>query len=248
MSQESCTDYFDNNVPNACVPQAGPIKIGETCIANGQCTSSYCAIPTGTQCGKCQAQPKVGDSCADLDCGFNGLVCSSATQTCIQPATDGGSCTDVNGCVAGEDCLGLDAGGNPGNCMPKVIRAGFTCDPRRLTAPSCYSRLGLFCADKYCHHTEVVDAGSDCGDVDAGLAACPTGESSCIVSDQIVCSSGDACIEGSTNAATCVSSVNAGQTCDTVAGPSCAPGNGTCLVSGTSTQGICALPSSSACP
>ena len=245
VGSESCDDYFDNNVPSACYPGVGPLATGASCIASGQCKSQFCAVPANALCGTCQAMPKAGDACDTISCGYQGLICSSETSLCVAPIPDGGTCNDPSVCVAGFDCLGLDAGGAPGICQPKATRPGDVCDPKHFTATTCYNHLGLFCSEKICQKLQLADAGADCGEIDAGPLACPTGDTSCIVEQQIDCYAGGACVETG-GAATCVAPTTAGGTCDLNAGPLCAPGQGTCDVT-TGTTGICANATAAAC-
>jgi hypothetical protein len=224
MQAESCTDFFSNQTPTACQPSGGTLAAGAVCVNSDQCASNFCAVPTvGAVCGTCAPQPSVGTSCAVTGCGV-GLVCGRDSHTCLAHQGDGGTCVESNDCLSGLDCVGLDAGGAPGTCLPNGASSGVSCDVRRLSEASCDTTIGFFCdrpADT-CQLATLASAGQPCGGgaADGGNSLCADGGTICMLNASSNCGDGAACIANGSSA-TCVSPSPVGGPCDLFAGPPC---------------------------
>ena len=116
----SCSDFFANNLPGACVPYPGGTVAdgGGVCVNSFQCSTTYCLLPSDTGiCGICQPLPSVGASCATSACA-RGFICGTDTKTCQLVQGDGGTCLDSNACNVGLTCFGFDGGNGSGTCLP----------------------------------------------------------------------------------------------------------------------------------
>ena len=149
-ANDSCSDFFDGNLPQRCAIPAGPGAIGSACSAQAQCASTFCAVPDHATCGTCQELPDLGVPCSTgADCG-RGIACpipSGATMgVCTPYANDGMAClTGTVPCVSTEICVGDNtATKTMGVCKPAVRQVGAACDTSRKT-PSCDATFGLAC-------------------------------------------------------------------------------------------------------
>ncbi len=237
MAGESCFDYFTNAAPSACAPPAGTLATGAGCAFDGQCQSGHCALGDQQICGSCQPPPQAGSSCAGgVGCG-SGLLCLADTETCGQGVPDGGACTDKDACGGAESCVGLSAGGS-GVCLPRG-GVGSPCDPRELTAPSCFGAGGVYCVRGArdagsCEPITVATAGQPCGIV-PGIA-------------DAECGSGGLCAKAAdAGTGSCVAYVSDGSSCDSVAGPPCLPPAKCVPASDGGSAGTCTLPNGSLC-
>ncbi len=236
-----CESWELNIPPTACIPPAGKLSSGSSCLAGGQCQSTYCLVSTGVECGTCAALPAVGatcdctspnaaESCGTTGCG-RGLLCSGA-QTCANPVADGGSCGRSNPCEPGFDCVGLSATSTAGTCEAQVATAGSPCDSTRQTGPSCSGADALACIGprgaRTCVTVSFASAGQACGLQDGGV---------------FDCSGGAECINR-----VCVAAAQDGQSCDTLAGPPCmSPAR--CITGGDGgSAGTCIFPNPANCP
>src|SRR5262249_30391306 len=50
MPSESCSDFFLNNLPSACIV-TGKLAASAPCAFNGQCTSTFCGVARNSACG-----------------------------------------------------------------------------------------------------------------------------------------------------------------------------------------------------
>lgn len=251
LPSESCTDFYDGNPVAACVPTAGSVANGAACGANGQCTSTYCALAPHQICGTCAPLPAAGASCqTDDECG-RGLACATPTApsdggaptsgTCAQRVADGGSCLPGTlPCEAGDTCVGSNEKTmTQGTCKPVGKTVGAACDGSRQTMASCDADMGLACiptakgsAIGTCQNVTLVGTGATCG----ALGSAP-------ITGFAVCQAGGLCQNG-----TCLAPAADGAACDSnpTVGPVClAPAR--CVPSGSGTAGTCQMPNSMTC-
>lgn len=157
-AQESGTNCFDVNSSRAgltCQIQ-GTKAIGEPCMEDSQCESSFCPGPDRA-CAVCKIVPGLGDPCDQGRCG-NGLVCG-ASNTCVNTAAIGASCNasaicEVGNCVAGT-CQARQGSGAP-------------CD----TTLRCNSAQGLTCSSGKCIPYTVSKPGESCTQVAGSYKFC----------------------------------------------------------------------------
>jgi hypothetical protein len=228
----ACADYNDNFLPTECQAQVGKLAMGAVCAFNAQCRSQFCGIGKYSNCGVCQDQPKVNDSCTNLtNCG-PGLECVHKGTVCVSEASKAGDQCDLDvPCGSGFSCVGAKAATTAavaveGSCQPAVQTSGATCDPKRKTGPGCDVNKGLVCdpTSMTCIPIIVASVGQPC---DANLT---------------VCSSAATCVIATgTGAGTCVAPAPDGAPCDTANGPSCRTLS-RCIVTGAGTSGTCELP------
>lgn len=234
----TCPDYMNNLPPAACRVQAGTKANGAACAFSAQCTSAFCAVPTGAKCGRCAPAQAVGSACpGGIGCGGNGLYCEAGSQTCQSLVTspgyfcDAGSCGYLLGCV-----VPLDAG--PGSCQPLGATVDAGCDAQQHSAAACSNVFGFACVARRCVQDTFVGVGQACGtDRDAGTFR--------------RCSSGGTCA-GDAGATTCVAPAAEGFDCDTALGVECLVPARCVSTSGAGTDGgpvlgKCALPSGAVC-
>ena len=231
---EDCTVYLSGVVGDACLPNMGPRADGDPCGFSGQCQSSFCAIPTGSNCGTCAELPAVGDDCSSLGCGSRGLVCAP-DSTCAQPGAANDACNNTDTpCGQGLSCVGATASDN-GTCQPELTTSGAACDARRRTAADCSRDTGLYCnAQGQCAAVATAGDGMPCGQVGGVVTLCTFG----------------ACFGASgTTPGICKTGAADGAACDTINGPDCqVPAR--CVGSEDAdggTSGICTLAGTTSC-
>lgn len=233
LPNQSCSDFLANVTSTACLPNAGPRANGQPCAFSGQCTSTYCAIADGTNCGTCADVPKPGDSCAlTADCGGRGLVCSDAT--CVQPLAVGAQCMRTGApCAEGLACVVAIGGMGMGTCQAELTTAGATCDAARRMAPDCSRDAGLYCTMQgTCAAITLAAAGAQCGTVASGA----------------LCSDGVCFGATATTAGTCKANVADGMPCNTIEGPDCtSPARCVGSAEDGGTMGTCELPGTQSC-
>ncbi len=258
---ESCTDFYDNNPPAACIPLPGGLANGAPCGANGQCMSTFCATGPFETCGTCQPLPSVGATCyVQADCGRN-LACAKAAGAnavdpgiCATRVMMGGSCvTGKQPCASGLSCVGEDAMTmTPGTCQLEGTAVGAKCDTTAATEPTCNSQDGLACIPTNgrkgvgsCQTIQLVGAGKPCAELPGG-----TGGTFMFTSFG-ACEAGGQCI-GPDGAKTCVAAAADGAACDndpTVGPPCLNPAK--CVTSSgdvdAGTSGKCTVPDATKC-
>jgi len=212
--------------PPGCVVPKGPGADGSTCSYPAQCSSGFCAIPTGSFCGTCAAAPVAGASCATQGCGQT-MNCVASTMTCQAPVLAGGACSRDLPCIEGTACVGATMTAM-GSCVAQGTTVGATCDARTMTGPNCSLAAGLTCdtSTTMCAMQPLVAAGQTCGVVNNVFVGCLAGAA---------CNRATGSMTG-----TCVAPAADGAACDATAGPFCTfPAR---CVSGT-----CQLPGSQSC-
>jgi hypothetical protein len=225
----ACPDYLnDQNIPQACQQQLGPVVNGGACAIDGQCQSGFCAISPASACGTCSNLPKPGDSCAQLTACGPGLTCTTDTFTCVAFGVRGAACGKGSVCGVGLSCVG-------GICKPEGETVGAACDPTGKTGAGCDRNSGLVCnsMSKTCQTVVVAAGGQPCGN-DVG-------------SQPAYCEAAGICTGATgTTPGTCTAAAADGAACDTVTGPFCVIparciGNGgtagTCQYSGAQSCG-----------
>lgn len=236
----SCSDLFDGNAnpPPDCVPP-GSRSNGQSCALAGQCASRFCAGTKNANCGVCADEPVDGASCETSGCA-PGQTCKteSGAQVCRDRLPIGNStCSSDVPCQAFSSCAGASAtdATKTGTCTATVVTLGASCGGNSNLA--CESNLGLAClgpaGGKTCQQVAYVAATSACATLADGSRA------ACIGSDCFT-SNGPAAVTD-TNAS-CIARAADGAACDTQQGPLClTPAR--CVTSGSSTAGVCVVPS-----
>lgn len=227
----SCTSLLDNAPPAACTPAPGSGANGAPCVFASQCQSGFCSIGANAACGTCAAAPKPGATCAATSDCATGQVCAAAK--CVVAAPAGSACTREGDCESGLSCVGATKL-KAGVCQAAGDKVGASCDPQRVTAPSCDRNLGLYCetTTHQCAAVTFVAVGQPCGRLTSGLVACLGGAT---------CKLGAGSQSG-----VCEAPAADGAACNAASGPSClAPAR--CVVTGNGTAGTCRLPDASAC-
>jgi hypothetical protein len=250
-SSISCVDYLNGNTdayPAACKPQVGSLANGSACRFNGQCQSTFCAVPTGLECGSCAALPTTGTACngpgAVSACGGHLLDCAGAISDdrgfiagACQPyvTTVGGSCDTGHPCGEGLSCTPVSTTATGRTCQTAGNTVGAACGG--ATNPGCDGAQGFSCNGKthMCQQIVVASAGTACGSgADGSFTNC-LGDGDCMGATS------------TSNAGTCRSSVADGAACDFVAGPKCASGSICVTGGGSTTAGTCTPPSAATC-
>ena len=162
-----CGDFLDTtNVPQACQQVTGSVASGAPCQAPGQCTTGFCAIVPGSECGVCAAAPAAGDSCAALTTCGQGFDCTTDTHVCVVLGSSGATCGKGAPCGALFNCVGSDeATAATGTCKTSVTASGMTCDPDSKTGPGCDHNSLLTCnaQTKQCATMTIATGGQPCG-------------------------------------------------------------------------------------
>jgi hypothetical protein len=248
LPDQTCTDFLDDLLVAACVPPVGARANGEPCGANGQCQSTYCALPKGAACGQCADLPVQGAACVNTGEVVRGFTCLAATSTWAALGASGGPCGPDTPCQAGLACVGASGSAT---CQAQGTTLGSSCDSRRESAPDCDRTLGLSCTghtNGQCAALGYAAAGAPCGRVSAS----PDGGTSDggVGFTAVACTGGAVCvIPAGTFTGTCVGPAAEGAACDTDTGPPClAPARcvGTVSDAGT-TSGTCQLLDPAAC-
>jgi hypothetical protein len=234
----ACADLLNgDNLPAACATPVGRLAMGAACRYAAQCQSSFCAVPTGTNCGTCGPRPSAGAPCngpgAPVGCGGGGLSCvgetATAPGTCLALGARGSLCDATRPCGAGLSCTPVAVTAPRRTCEPAGTTVGAACGG--ASAPGCDGALGLACnpMTRTCATISVVAAGVACGLRDDGtFAACAN--------------SGDC--QGytlMTPRGTCRASAAEGAACDRAQGPFCRT-PASCVTAGGGTAGTCVLP------
>jgi hypothetical protein len=163
----ACTDILDNTTPSACNFK-GTLSNGTACGDNGQCSSGFCNINSGT-CGACAAIIPAGSSCTNGGCD-TGLTCAGGV--CKAPGAAGATCSDTAPCKGSLVC-------KSGTCATPQTSAGGTCSP---TASDCQLASGIFCnQNSVCANIDTAAAGDPCGVVAGALTVCK-GSGACMSS------------------------------------------------------------------
>jgi hypothetical protein len=208
----ACADYEDDqNPPQACQQQLGPVIDGGPCALDGQCVSGFCAIAPGSACGTCAEVPAAGASCAQLtSCGPT-LACTLDTHACVVIGVRGAACGRGAICGIGLSCVGANpATGAHGTCQIAGDTTGAACDPVQKTHPGCDRDAGLVCnsMSKTCQPVVVAPAGQPCGDDVGGQA--------------VYCQANGFCTGATaTTPGTCTAAAADGAACDWANGPGC---------------------------
>jgi hypothetical protein len=244
LATTSCTDFQNGNVPAPCLPPAGTVAMGGACRFNAQCTTTYCNITTGSECGTCGALPTAGTACEGpagvAACGGHGMVCVGATAvpyaagTCQMLVTaTGTACDATHPCGAGLSCTPVSTTAANRTCEPAGSMVGAACNG--ATNPGCDVDRGLTCNSMthMCAQFGVVAAGTACGVGADGTF--------------VHCASNGVCM-GYTTATphgTCIAAAADGSACDRSLGPSCATGSA--CVGAAGTTGMCIAPNAMDC-
>ena len=214
---EACEDVFE-----------GTVEAGGDCELDAECVGKQVCKAIGSCPGTCSARQKAGEACGDDDHCEDGLVCGENSKKCETPSKKGEACGGDNpDCMAGYLCLGENEDTNqPGTCdlWDDVLKgkAGDTCNLEE--GPWCES-------GNACSVVDIV-AGSgatwECVATAASGAACNFGfPSACPAGEYCDADIGSGQYEG-----TCKALPSAGDPCNTVGYPNCAPyltcDNGTC--------------------
>jgi hypothetical protein len=216
ISSWACADIiYGQNPPPACAAGVGGLANGGTCSVNGQCQSSFCLRPAGSDCGTCSAMPQPGDPCVNgTQCG-PGLECALAVGKCANHAAVGTSCGNSQPCAVNLVCVA-------GVCTQTAASAGATCNP---LGAGCDATKGLSC--------------NGSTDTCATLVLAQPGEACGVVGDQE-----QICTAGLCERGVCVAQPLLGQPCEVARGSQCLGfseciattdgGNaGTCQIPGT---------------
>lgn len=234
----NCADYINSNPPVACQAHQGSEANGQACVFSAQCQSAFCAIPKGSNCGQCAAAPKAGDSCATTtNCGYN-LVCSSATQACMNWGGANDSCDKgASTCGYGFACA-LAANATTGTCQ-SWAKLGAGCGTKLDPPVLCDNSEGLACVKGVCVVASLVAPGQSCGNLSATLA--DAGYAEC--SGASTCNIPDASLMGS-----CAGPAQDNQSCDTSADVGCmAPARCIGTATDAGVTGTCQVPSNTSC-
>ncbi len=238
LTAATCTEILATVPPTACQAAVGTEANGSACAFAGQCQSSYCAIPTRSNCGTCAPAPKVGASCdVFANCG-PALKCDATTMQCATPVALGGDCDAGRTCDSEMSCVGADATKSlAGKCQTSGAVVAAACEGAKLTLPACDSSLGLVCEQKACVAWTLVGDGEPCGTTATGVYS--------------QCKSGGVCIKAVSTDKTglCKVAVADGAACDSdpTKGPPCLSPARCVAASATTTAGICTVPDAAVC-
>jgi hypothetical protein len=214
-----CSNFFyDEDIPPQC-QVTGALPEGSACAVSAQCTTGFCAIPPGARCGTCQPTPKVGASCADVECPA-GLLCEGSGPTCVGYAIKGEACGANQPCNDGLACVG-------GLCQTAETTLGAPCS---LTTDACaFFDDGLSCdgATGMCATVLLIQPGLGCGVVDNQEAFCIAGS----------------CLRG-----VCVANVPLGGACEVGGDVPCIASADCIVPDDGGTSGTCTIRGSLACP
>jgi hypothetical protein len=159
LEKQTCADRFAGIEILACATSVGQFKDGTPCISSNQCSSSFCEIPSGADCGKCA--PKLGDGKACISSGgcLRGFYCkrelagtppmAALTGTCAKSQAEGMPCDDVLRCDGLQylACTGvvrsMGAVTMPGNCRKQSVAAGQPCNGLEKLCVSGLNCVGL---------------------------------------------------------------------------------------------------------
>lgn len=234
VSEQSCGEFRAGIVAPRCLPPSGKLTKGSACVIDAQCGSTVCLKPSTSECGMCSDQPVDGDSCINAaGCGRQ-LACVALT-TCRVAGQTGAGCDPEHPCAGGFACVTSDANATNGLCQT-VAESGNTCDAQAVSAPYCDSLAGLFCnpQTRQCAAATLVAPDGVCspgaGGVCAQGAECQSQSSVASGADRL-----------------CIAPSPEGVACDTINGPPCKALARCVLTTAGGTQGICALPSLTAC-
>jgi hypothetical protein len=234
----SCSDFFDlTNTPPACTPNAGARANGSACVNNGQCQSTWCYAPATTACGTCATRPAVGATCAaDVDCGGQGMLCSTA-NTCAMIVAMGGTCDNSHPCGFALSCVSPTVT-QSGTCQAAGATVGAACDGSKMMAPLCEHDFGLFCpsATEMCAQASLVGTSQACGVMPGVKTDAGVGPSS-----MATCNGGGACEPSTVTKGACTAPASDGAACDNVLGPPCLAPARCVTTSDASTAGTCAI-------
>lgn len=234
IGAQSCGEFRAGIVAPGCLPPAGKLSKGSPCFSDAQCGSTVCRKPSTSECGVCADQPVDGDSCVGAaDCGRQ-LACVGGT-TCHVAGQTGAGCDPGHPCAGGFACVTADANSSNGLCQI-VAESGGTCDPHAVGEPLCDNLAGLFCNPQI----------RQCA---AAAMVAPDGV--CAPSAGGICTQGSECQSQSSVGAgadrLCIAPSPEGAACDTVNGPPCKALARCVLTKAGGTQGICAVPTLTAC-
>lgn len=226
LSSLSCDGLLERDQPACLAALDGTVELASECDLDEECQgSALCQSSDGTCPGKCVALLSQGQACeADGDCD-DGLLCSTETQLCVQPAGVEEDCENgAPPCGLGLLCLGKGddvAPRTPGVCRDAATAMSATkgaeCDPAAgvLCAPGSSCIAESFDAEAtkiawQCIETGSYLAGEDCK---PGFPeACSTGN---------YCKTGTGLLA---LAGTCTAIPDAQQPCGTGFGAQCKPG------------------------
>lgn len=154
--------FWDNLVPAECVMK-GTLGNNESCFYEGQCASSFCAVPLdSTACGTCQSPANADENCDAMTWCSAGLTCAG-TGKCLVASKLGEPCSMAQPCQTAFACMA-------GKCTERVAD-GETCSP---TVGNCLVYHNCNGQTKVCEPIkQQAQAGEDCGYLsDGSLEAC----------------------------------------------------------------------------
>ena len=221
----------------------GTVQKGAACSFLFECAAGTCQLSDeGTCPGVCPTEELVsglGQQCSNFrnpKCDERaGLRCSNGV--CVQPAAEGASCIDNNGCKSGLLCIYKDDAAESGTCMPLAKEGSHCQDDAECAA-------GLFCTgDSIC--SPRLAEGKPCGLAPDDIDAAQRGAE---CQDGLTCKGSGLDSEGNPIAGTCSKISAEGGACQAT------PENVQLFLTGCQigldcTNGACALPPvSGPCP
>jgi hypothetical protein len=149
IAAQSCDQMRFGGAVEACRLPAGTRKVGETCISDAQCATTYCRegeapsppLPSTDLrrwCGVCAPPNGVGQACRRWsECDF-GLSCIG--EVCVRELSEGALCDERSGapcqgeliCVSGRCARPVDTGGScasGASCAWNLRCVNGTCGP-----------------------------------------------------------------------------------------------------------------------
>ena len=120
-----CASFLALNYGAACAPIPGDLANAAACGDDSQCSSTFCARPTGSQCGTCAATTSAGSPCVNGACS-TGTTCPTGAANCIAPVA--GKVNDV--CTYQAQCdlaQGVGCNTTSSKCMALMLSTDGTC-------------------------------------------------------------------------------------------------------------------------
>jgi hypothetical protein len=187
FTASSCQYWWDLEAVPLCERMfAGTRTAGDTCDIDAECgIGRACIVQNNTCPGVCTARLALGMACAHDENCIEGLVCSTATKECANPAGEGEPCGGgvAPQCRRTHWCLGEDIGnGRAGVCKTELeTLSGAEGAPCALAGPFCQG--GLSC----------VVEGSDSAGLVARCRARLSSDGDCHVGRPNQCPDGEYC-------------------------------------------------------
>jgi hypothetical protein len=136
IEARACSELNARELPECEAALAGTVAEDGDCSLDEECEGALICEHDGACPGACVERYGAGTECVENDQCADGLVCSTATAHCVEPAREGTACeggTEPQ-CDVGLLCVGNDnALREPGICRPldtvSFGSAGASCDP-----------------------------------------------------------------------------------------------------------------------